>query len=212
MASEASIRIRPYRAADHSEVIALAPRLAEWVAAWRDPAAVLPAVPSWVRDSIGALGQPGHAVYVAEDGDGIAGLVTVGERTHFTGQVDAYAGELAVRAGKERRGIATRPQPLQIARIQGGRRPPDQGHSRLSDLVGGILAVHSGWSWPGASGPRRWRSRHSRYARIGFFSDFSRGSTGPIQSVGMPMTRCGSSPCLAFGAVPLGMPKTRFGS
>jgi len=107
MASEAGIRIRPYRAADRSEVMALAPRLTEWVAAWRDPAAVLPAVQGWVRDAIGALGQPGYAVYVAEDGDGIAGLVTVGERTHFTGQVDAYVGELAVRAGKERRGIAT---------------------------------------------------------------------------------------------------------
>lgn len=107
MASDASIRIRPYRAADRGEVMALAPRLTEWVAAWRDPAAVLPAVQGWVRDAIGTLGQPGHAVYVAEDGDGIAGLVTVGERTHFTGQVDAHVGELVVRAGKERRGIAT---------------------------------------------------------------------------------------------------------
>jgi ribosomal protein S18 acetylase RimI-like enzyme len=34
-------------------------------------------------------------------------VVTVTERAHFTGQVDAYIGELAVRTGMERRGIAT---------------------------------------------------------------------------------------------------------
>jgi hypothetical protein len=36
--------------------------------------------------------------------------------------------------------------------------------------------------------------------------------TGPIQPTGMPITRCGSSPCLAWGSWVLGMPKTRFGS
>jgi ribosomal protein S18 acetylase RimI-like enzyme len=34
-------------------------------------------------------------------------VVTVCERKHFTGQVDAYVGELAVSPGPERRGIAT---------------------------------------------------------------------------------------------------------
>jgi ribosomal protein S18 acetylase RimI-like enzyme len=107
MADETTLRIRPYHPADRRQVMALAPRLTEWVASWRDPAAVLPAVQSWVRDSIEALSQPGHAVYVAAVGDGIVGLVTVSERTHFTGQVDACVGELAVQAGMERRGIAT---------------------------------------------------------------------------------------------------------
>jgi ribosomal protein S18 acetylase RimI-like enzyme len=87
--------------------MALAPRLTEGVAAWRDPAAVLPAVRGWVKDSLDALGSPGHAVYVATLGGGVVGLVSVAERTHFTGQVDAYVGELAVRAGLERRGIAS---------------------------------------------------------------------------------------------------------
>lgn len=87
--------------------MALAPRLAERVASWRDPGAVLAAVHGWVRGSIEACGQPGHAVYVAAVADDIAGLVSVSERTHFTGQVDAYVGELVVRSGLERRGIAT---------------------------------------------------------------------------------------------------------
>jgi len=34
--------------------------------------------------------------------------VAVCEQAHFTGQADAYVGELAVASGLERRGIATR--------------------------------------------------------------------------------------------------------
>lgn len=108
MAEESTIEIRPYRSADRDRVLALAPRLTEWVAAWRDPAAVLAAVQGWVKDSLDAAARPGHAVYVAVIGDSIAGVVTVSERTHFTGQADAYVGELAVRQGMERRGIARR--------------------------------------------------------------------------------------------------------
>ena len=107
MTKQTTTHVRPYRPADYAQVMAIAPRLTEWVAPWRDPAAVLPAVQGWVRDSIEALSQPGRAVYVAADGDEVAGLVTVSEHTHFSGQVDAYVGELAVRAGLERRGIAS---------------------------------------------------------------------------------------------------------
>ena len=45
MADQATIRIRPYQPADRSPAMALAPRLTERVACWRDPAKVLPAVP-----------------------------------------------------------------------------------------------------------------------------------------------------------------------
>ena len=107
MTAPATIDVRPYQPADHAQVMTLAPRLAEWVAPWRDPAAVLTAVHGWIQDSIDALPQPGHAVYLAVDGQAIVGVVTVTERTHFTSQVDAYVGELAVRPGMERRGIAT---------------------------------------------------------------------------------------------------------
>jgi ribosomal protein S18 acetylase RimI-like enzyme len=107
MAAEPSIAVRPYHPADRGQVMALAARLTEGIAAWRDPAAVLTAAQGWVRDSVNAQNRDGHAVYVATDGDAIVGMVTVSERAHFTGQVDAYVGELAVRAGMERRGIAT---------------------------------------------------------------------------------------------------------
>jgi ribosomal protein S18 acetylase RimI-like enzyme len=107
MTQEPALQVRPYRAEDREQVMAIAPRLAELVAAWRDPAAVLDAVHGWVRESIEACGQPDHAVYVAVAGDDVLGFVSVSESTHFTGQVDAYVGELAVRSGLERRGIAT---------------------------------------------------------------------------------------------------------
>jgi hypothetical protein len=37
MADQQTTRIRPYAAGDHDQVMAIAPRLTEWVAAWRDP-------------------------------------------------------------------------------------------------------------------------------------------------------------------------------
>jgi len=103
-----SVLIRPYRGDDGEQVMALAPRLSEGVAAWRDPEAVGRAVRGWVATALETSSEPGHAVFVAELDGGIAGVITVTERVHFTGQVDAYVGELVVAAGLERRGIATR--------------------------------------------------------------------------------------------------------
>jgi ribosomal protein S18 acetylase RimI-like enzyme len=107
MTATAPAQIRPFRPGDRSQVLALAPRLTEGVAPWRDPAAVRRAAQNWVTTSIDAAGQPGHAVYVAVAGDQVVGVVGIREQTHFTGQTDAYVGELAVAPGLERRGIAT---------------------------------------------------------------------------------------------------------
>ena len=102
------IQIRPYQDADRDQVMTLADRLTYGVAAWREPQAVLAAVRGWVRDSIAAAGRPDHAAYVATDGADVVGLITLNERTHFNGEVDAYVSELIVRADRERRGIARR--------------------------------------------------------------------------------------------------------
>ncbi|HEV2376903.1 MAG TPA: GNAT family N-acetyltransferase [Streptosporangiaceae bacterium] len=107
MTPDETIRIRPYHPGDRDQVMALAPRLTEGVARWRDPADVLAAVEDWIRRSIDGAGQPGHAAFVAVIGDTVAGVITLGERTHFTGQVDAYVGELVVRPEMQRRGVAT---------------------------------------------------------------------------------------------------------
>jgi len=103
----APAEIRPFQPGDGGQVLALAPRLTEGVAPWRDPAAVRRAAQNWVQTSLDTAAEPGHAVYVAIAGDRVVGVVSIREQPHFTGQTDAYVGELAVASGMERRGIAT---------------------------------------------------------------------------------------------------------
>jgi ribosomal protein S18 acetylase RimI-like enzyme len=101
----ASVTIRPYRDADHDAVVALAPRLTEGVAPWRDASAVADAVRSWVTGSLERGNGPGHGVIVATSGDDVVGFITVSTRRHFTGQTDAYIGELVVSAEAEGAGV-----------------------------------------------------------------------------------------------------------
>jgi ribosomal protein S18 acetylase RimI-like enzyme len=108
MGDASKVRIRSFQPADREPVLALAPRLAEDVAPWRDPEAVLAAVCGWVQSSAEAAGEAERAVFVADDGGRVVGLVSVSERTHFTGQVDGYVGELVVAEDSERRGIGAR--------------------------------------------------------------------------------------------------------
>src|SRR5215472_658547 len=103
MAATAPTQIRPFRPGDRSQVLALAPRLTEGTAPWRDPAAVRRAAQSWVQTAIDGVGQPEHAVYVAIVSDEVVGVVGIREQTHFTGQIDAYIGALAVAPGMQRR-------------------------------------------------------------------------------------------------------------
>jgi ribosomal protein S18 acetylase RimI-like enzyme len=107
MPADESIEVRPIQPGDHAGALALAPRLTEGVAAWREPEAVLRAVCGWVQSSVDAAGQPDRAVYVAIADGRVAGVVTVAEKEHFIGQVDGYVGELVVASEFERRGIAT---------------------------------------------------------------------------------------------------------
>ncbi len=101
------VRIRRYQPADRGAVMALATRLMIGVAPWRDPDAVHRAVTAWVRDSLGACDADDRAVFVAEHDGGVVGVVTVGRRRHFTGEVDAYVGELVVAEHAQRRGVGT---------------------------------------------------------------------------------------------------------
>jgi ribosomal protein S18 acetylase RimI-like enzyme len=100
------VEIRRYVPADRDAVMALAPRLTEGKAPWRDDEAWLAAANSWIAGAAESAGAPDNAVFVAVDGEQIVGVVHAAERKHFTGQVDAYVGELITAAGQERRGIA----------------------------------------------------------------------------------------------------------
>jgi ribosomal protein S18 acetylase RimI-like enzyme len=106
MARDAAIEVREYRPADRNEIMALAPRLLAGMPSWRDRAAWLMAVSGWVASAADAAGDPDHAVFVAVDAGQVLGFVEVTERIHFTGQVDAYVGELVTATGHERRGVA----------------------------------------------------------------------------------------------------------
>jgi ribosomal protein S18 acetylase RimI-like enzyme len=106
MAEPNTVQIREYHPVDNDAVLALAPRLMEGRPAWRDAEAWLAAVQGWLRSAADSADQPDQVVYVAVDGDQVVGVVHAAERTHFTGQVDAYVGELVTAAGQERRGIA----------------------------------------------------------------------------------------------------------
>lgn len=97
--------VRPFRAADRQACLELADRLTEGVAAWRDPDAVLSAVRGWVAAAVEAADAPSQAMFVAERSGRVVGLVAVAERVHFSGELDAYVGELTVAADAEGHGV-----------------------------------------------------------------------------------------------------------
>lgn len=103
--SPEAIDIRSYRDGDRDAVLALAPRLAQGVAAWRHPDAVLVAVRGWVSAALGRAADSGQAVFIAEVDGQVVGFVSVAERTHFTGVTDGYVGELVTAAQWGRRGV-----------------------------------------------------------------------------------------------------------
>ena len=99
--------VRGYEQRDREAVLALAERLREGVAPWRDPAGVRAAVVEWVREAVEAHGER-RAVLVAEEDGEVAGFVTTSTRRHFAGDLDAYVGELVVARRAEGRGVGRR--------------------------------------------------------------------------------------------------------
>lgn len=99
------IRVRPLQPADEEFVRGLAPRLTVGMPAWRDPERCLAAVEGWIAGSIDRHGRRA-TVFVAEDERGERlGFASVSEETHFTGERQAYIGELATGAAAEGRGV-----------------------------------------------------------------------------------------------------------
>jgi GNAT superfamily N-acetyltransferase len=103
--ADVRLLVRAYQQQDRAAAMSLAPRLQIGVAPWRDTNAVRDAVLGWVRGAVDSAADENHVVLVAENDGEVVGLVTVGRRKHFTGEVDAYVGELIVAEGHERRGI-----------------------------------------------------------------------------------------------------------
>jgi ribosomal protein S18 acetylase RimI-like enzyme len=103
--SSAHIHIRAATEHDKPAVLHFAPRLAEGLAAWRDHQAAVLAAQQWLTDSFATAARQDGTVLVAVDNTGVAGVITISEQRHFTGEIDGYIGELAVASNSVRRGI-----------------------------------------------------------------------------------------------------------
>ena len=97
--------VRPYVPADRAFVLSLAPRLAIGIPPWRDLQLWIATVQNWITGSIEQHGKT-TMVFVAEDERGERlGFATVAHDTHFTGERQAYVGELATSETAEGRGV-----------------------------------------------------------------------------------------------------------
>ncbi len=94
MTAARDVEIRPVAPSDREAVMALAPRLLIGVAPWRDPRKVLESIGHWLDGSL-ADSFEGRAL-VATVGARVVGFVSLSTTTHFTGETDAYIGELMV--------------------------------------------------------------------------------------------------------------------
>jgi ribosomal protein S18 acetylase RimI-like enzyme len=96
--------IRPLSPADHPAVLALSAQLTIGAAPGRGPDRIAAAARGWIESALASVGQDGHTVLVAVLDGQVAGMISLAEREHFTGEVDAYISELAVGRGYEGRG------------------------------------------------------------------------------------------------------------
>lgn len=99
-----SVTVARYSPDDREAVLALAPRLCIGVAPWRPADGVRAAVREWFEESVDAAGDD-QAVFVARVDDEVAGMVAVTEQRHWSGDLDAYVGELATVEHLEGHGI-----------------------------------------------------------------------------------------------------------
>lgn len=108
--SEDTVSIRPATAADRAGVVALAPRLAEGVAPWRDQQEACEASRRWLEGSLDEAAAGTGTVFVAFDAGaatdaGVVGVLSIRPSRHFTGEHDGYIGELVVAKHAGGRGI-----------------------------------------------------------------------------------------------------------
>lgn len=99
------MEVRCYRDADHDAVLAIAPRLTTGVATWRPNDAVAGVVQDWVESSLRGHDVDDRPVFVADNAGRIIGFATGATRKHWSGDVDAYIGELAVAEDCLTRGV-----------------------------------------------------------------------------------------------------------
>src|ERR1700735_1753072 len=100
MSESADFHIRPVREDDNDALLDPSAGRTIGAAPWREPAGVAAAAQGWIESSLASAHEDGHAMLVALLDGRIAGLVSLVERRHFTGEVDAYVGELITDEGR----------------------------------------------------------------------------------------------------------------
>ena len=101
------VEVRSYTPNDRAFVLSLAPRLAIGKQSWRDLTLWLKTVEEWITESISQHNQK-TMVLIAENEQGEQlGFATVSHSTHFTGQRQAYIGELATKEKVESCGVGS---------------------------------------------------------------------------------------------------------
>lgn len=100
-------RIRRATPADRAFLEEVAPRLTIGMAPWRDREAMLATMRRFLLDDLEKTG-PDAATFVAVDADDApVGVATVAASNNFTGERQAYLGELVVREEVEGQGVAS---------------------------------------------------------------------------------------------------------
>lgn len=105
MGLQESLTIRDLQDADHPAIRQMAARLTRGVAPWRRAAAVTDAVEGWVDDALHTADPRSNPVLVAVLDGAVIGFVSGGSRQHWTGDTDAYIGELVVEEDYVRCGV-----------------------------------------------------------------------------------------------------------
>ena len=101
------VHVRSYTSTDRTFILSLASRLAIGKQPWRDLSLWLKTVEEWLTESMEQHNQK-TMVLIAEDEQGERlGFATVSHSTHFTGQRQAYIGELVTSEAAEGQGVGT---------------------------------------------------------------------------------------------------------
>lgn len=100
------MNIRPFEERDREACLQLAPRLMENVNPFHDDGSGPIDTVEWMLEAQQAQQTP-QAVFVAEDEQGIAGMVKVFMKGQLVGQKEAYVDGLAVQERVARQGVGT---------------------------------------------------------------------------------------------------------
>jgi GNAT superfamily N-acetyltransferase len=101
------MHVRPYTSADRAFILRLAPRLAIGKQPWRDLTLWLKTVEEWLTESIEQRNQKTMVLIAEDEQSERLGFATVSHSTHFTGQKQAYIGELVTSEAAEGQGVGT---------------------------------------------------------------------------------------------------------